>query len=138
MSVTTEDVMEGVKLLWTGSLPALIEGRIPLNQASPYTTFEVEDGDIVREAQGGSLIKFLATFKTWDEAGNADVGVIKAAIEAAFTITTRTVLTLPSGRTLQIMDCVKVPGGNIKQDDATKQSKAVAISTDRVQFFCQG
>jgi hypothetical protein len=141
MIVNTEDVMEGVKLLWAAAspaLPALIEGRIPKAQASPYTTFEVEDGDIIREGQGSILAKFLVTFRTWDEAGIADAGTIKARIEAAFTILTRTVLTLPSTRTLQILDATKVPGGGIKQDDATTKAQAVAISTDRVQFFVQG
>jgi hypothetical protein len=150
MSVTTEDVQEAVKLLWnedgtlTGLVTSLIFGRVPDAGVSPYTSFTVADGPVQMSSGAAYLQKFTVEFKTWDEAGAQDAGPIKAAIEALFctnqpgsATATRLVLTLPSGRTIAILSGIKVPGA-MEEDQATRQSKAVKISTDRIEFLCQG
>lgn len=150
--VTTEDVEEGVAQLWNAA-PAitalvtggLILGRVQQAAGSPYTSYKVEDGEIVvREAQGGYLQKFKVTFKTWDQAGAANAGPIKVAIEGVFSslaqsspLTSRKVLTLASTRTLAILESQKVPGG-LDEDEATQQAQAVKIATDAYEFLCQG
>ena len=143
MSVTTEDVQEGVAQIWnaatavTSLVTSLTLGRVEQSATAPYAGYEVEDGEIVREAQGSGLLKFTVTFKTWDQTGATDAGPIKLAIEGAFTIRTRTVLTLASGRTLKIIDSLKHPG-KLNEDEATNLGRAVKIATDVFEILCQG
>src|SRR4051812_14205491 len=111
MSVNTEDIEEAVKQLWaavTPALPSLILGRVDQAASSPYTSFKVTDGPTERTATGGYLQTFTVEFRTWDETSAVHAGTVKAAIEAAFGIQTRTTLTLASGRTLKILHSVKV------------------------------
>lgn len=150
MPVTTEDVEEGVKQLWTGNatLAALVAapiiGRIPDAQTSPYTSLTVTDKDADPNAGGAYFQKFLIEFKTWDEAGAANAGAIKVAIENVFSslvatspIAVRTVLTLASGRTLAILRSLKQPG-TLNEDPATQKGQAVKVSEDKYEFLCQG
>lgn len=143
MSVTTEDVQEAVKQLWNGNetlaglVPTLIMGRVPDGQAAPYTSFTVRDGKVQMTAQGTYLAWFTLEFKTWDQAGAANTGPIKLAIEAVFSISNHPTLTLANGRELTILHGIKMPGG-LDEDAATQQGQAVKISSDRFEFLCQG
>jgi len=141
VSVNTEDVAEGLAAMWNaaGGLPALILGRVALPTAAPYTSARITDGPKTNTATGGYLQSFGIELKTWDEAGAAAAGTVKAAIEAALTKTGRTVLALPSGRTLQILSCLKDDGGGgtLDDDEATQRAQAVKVSTDRFAMLCQ-
>lgn len=140
MAVTTEDVQEWVKAKWASAslTPALILGRVNQEAASPYTSMRVVDNEPQRTATGGYLQTFTLELKTWDETGAADAGTIKVAIEAAFNVQTRTTATLSSGRSFTLLHSVKAPGGSLDDDDATRQGKAVKLSTDRFELLCVG
>lgn len=141
MAVTTEDVQEGVKMLWalSGTLAAipLIQGRQTDQATSPYASFAVKEGATQRTSSPQYFQIFTAELKVWDEAGAADLAAIKLAIEAAFVLLVRTVLVLPSTRSLAILHSVKVPGG-LEEDTATAKAKSVKVSTDRFELLCQG
>jgi hypothetical protein len=146
MSVTTEDIAEAVTQLWadaaalsdptTGLVKSMVMGRVPDQAVSPYASFKVTDGAVNRNATFAYMQAFTVEFKTWDESGAANAGAIKAAIETAFVLG-HTVLSLGSGRTLNILHSIKAPGA-LEEDEATRQSQAVKISTDRFEFLCQG
>ena len=157
MSVTTEDVAEGVKVLWnanttlTGLVKGLRLGRVedpanPLNTlGSPYTSFSVKDGPVTRMAGKAYLQAFTVEFTTWDEAGASDEESIKLQIEKTFGplnsegggIAPGTAIALPSGRTLRVLYSLKQPGG-LEEDPATQKGQAVKLTRDVFELTCQG
>lgn len=142
MAVTTEDVQEWVKLAWGQSsslspLP-LVNGFAPESTtAALYTEFKVQDGNPSFNAGAAYVQEFTLELRTWDQSGAADLGGIKQAIEAAFQQQVHQNIALPSGRTLQLLHSLKLPG-NIDEDPAAQRGQAVMVSLDRYGVLCQG
>jgi hypothetical protein len=109
-----------------------------------YTQYKVADGAKQQLATTDYLQAFAIELKTWDETGAANAGAIKLAIEQAMTVIpvsgqANTTLTLPSGRSLKIISCLKADGGGgtLEEDEATQRAQAVKVSTDRFEMLCQ-
>jgi hypothetical protein len=145
MAVTTEDVQEFVKQAWGQNatlLPImLVNGKYTGQDTDQtYTEFTVKDGATEFNATAPYTQLFNLEFKTWGQEGATNLGPIKLAIEAAFSLrlpAVPTTITLPSGRTLYLMRSFKA-AGELQEDDATQQGQSVMLATDRYEILCQG
>ncbi len=142
MSVTTEDIQEWVKLQW-GNNPTLtqltlVAGLTPESQTTPqYGEFTVTSGPVQHTAGADYLQEFDVELKTWDETGAANLGPVQVAIEGAFTVRSRQVVGLPSGRGLNLLCSLKDPG-DMTEDPNTQRGAAVMVSRDKYKLLCQG
>ena len=148
--ITTEDILEGVKLLWDGNAiltglvtGGLIFGRVPDGTASPYASLKVAPGEVQLNAGSAYLQQYAIELTTWDESGAAALGPIQRQLEATFStkgggqLASRVTLNLPSGRTLQVLHGIKQPG-TLDEDAQTQKAQSVKYSFDRFELLCQG
>lgn len=148
--IQSSDIQEAVLQLWNASGPltaavpgGLHFGRVPENApdgnltACPYASLEVEEGPPQWTAKSDYLQPFFPRVRVYSDRQAVPTGDITRLADNVLNFRTGATLTLPGGRTLEVLHAQRQPG-KLEQDQSRRQAEDVLVGSCRYEWLCQG
>lgn len=140
--IRPDHIISAWKTLWDAdaSLPTLVPGGLwtpPVTggTTSPYATLTLKAAPPQWVTSGAYLQDWTVEVKVWSTAGAVDAGGIQAALDAAFKLTSKDSLSIPSAT--RVVSLLAVPG-SFADRDGRKERKEALLTTARWTLKLQG